>query len=464
MLGAYMTALLKTLTEWLGTSAKKTLEREKPLIIAITGAVGKSSTKQMLGALLQATNPENRVRVPVKNYNNELGLPLTIFDRPAPGRSPLAWADLLWTAALHRYGLKQTGIRTFVLEMGADHPGDLEHLTSIAKPHISVVTAVTPEDENWAPVHAANYPSIDALAKEKATLVRNVDADGTVILNADDTRVIDMRHETHARHITFGTTEAADVEIRSMRIRTEERMTGLMPIGLEVVLSYAQQTYTVFFSGVFGRSIASALAAALATGVALKLSVSEMVASVERYQPLPGRVRLIPGIKGTMLLDDSYNASPVAVLAALRDLASIEIDSSKQRRIACLGEMRELGEQSAMLHERIGMEVGRLKLDFLAATGAQAEAYARGAKMAGMRDDQVKIFADTPELGLWVQDMLKPGDLVLAKASEGPMRTAEGFLKTKGVRMERVIRELMAEPMRAGELLCRQEELWMREG
>lgn len=458
-----MRPLKQILTEWLGASAKQTLEREKPLIIAITGSVGKSSTKQLLGAILHASDPVARVRVPVKNYNNELGIPLTVFDLPAPGRSVAAWMNLLWSAGLHRYGLRRTGIKTFVFEMGADHAGDLAYLTSIAKPHVSVVTAVTPEDPSWAPVHAANYPSVDALAKEKSTIVRNVDQDGMIVLNADDTRVIAMRHETSARLFTFGTTEAADVEVEKIQVRTEERTTGLMPVGLEITLRLAQGQTAIFFPGIFGRSAAYALAAATATGLALGLPLSDMMASVERVQSLPGRVRLIPGIKGTMLLDDTYNASPVAALASLRDLASIVIDGSAQRRIVCFGEMRELGEQSTMLHERIGMEVGRLKLDLLAVTGAQAEAYARGAKMAGMRDDQVMIFDDTPELALWVQDILKPGDLVLAKASEGPMRTAEGFLKTKGVRMERVIKELMAEPLRASELLCRQEPLWLSE-
>lgn len=446
-------SLSSTLTRWVGESARIALEREKPFVIAITGAVGKSSTKQIVGAILGADQPASDVRVTRKNYNSELGLPITVFGKPMPGRSPSMWLDLLWTAGLSRWGFKKTGIKTFVLEMGADHPGDLAYLTSIAKPNLSIVTAVTPENPDWAPVHAANYPSVDAVAKEKATIVRALDANGVVVLNADDPRVIAMRHETRARLVTFGTTETADVCLVGSRVRMEEGRTGSLPVGLEAMLQVDGQTATIYLPGIFGRSLAFAVAAGVAVGKALGLSLDEMVRALAAFEPLPGRVRLIPGIKGTMLLDDSYNASPVATLSALRDLASIQIDATRQRRIACLGEMRELGEQSAMLHEQVGLEAAKLGLDLLFVSGAMAEAYVRGASLGGMPTDKIKVFEDTPELALWVQDILKPGDLVLAKASQGGH-------ETKGVRMERVIKELMADPTQADKLLPRQEAVW----
>lgn len=433
--------------------AKRTLARERPLIIAVTGSVGKSSTKQFLAALLRAkTNPH--VRVTAKSYNNQLGVPLTVFARSAPGRSPFAWADLLWTGFLYASGLRQTGVQTFVFEMGADHPGDLAYLTDLAPPSISIVTAVTPEDADWAPVHAANYPSIEAIAQEKATLVRRLLPGGTMILNADDARVLGMRTQNPAHVLTFGTSTNADVQVVKTHVRLEETVSGRLPVGLEVRLAILQRVYTVYLPGVFGRSVAFSLAAAAATGLALDLTAEEIIAAcLQEYQLLPARARLIPGIKGTMLLDDSYNASPVSVLSALRDLASLEIDPSRQRKIACLGEMRELGPTSAALHERIGAEAARFGIDLLCVTGAQSEAYRAGALSAGFPEDRVRVFPDTPELALWVQDILRPGDLVLAKASQGA-------LETKGVRMERVIKELMSEPARAAELLCRQESAW----
>ncbi len=450
-----MSSLLSLLTGYLGTCARRVIERERPLVIAITGAVGKSTTKQMIGAVLGASQRYRAgLRVPSKNYNNQLGVPLTVFDAGAPGRSIGAWASLLFRATLGRYGLWQSGVKTFVLEMGADRPGDLAYLTSLARPMISVVTAVTPENPDWAPVHAANYPTIDALAREKSTLIRVLAPGGMMVLNADDVRVIGMRHEAPgARLVTFGTTESADVRLLSTHIRMEQTATGSLPTGIEIKLGVRGETCTVYLPGVFGTSVAYALAASAAVGLALDLTIAELEAGWRAFQSLPGRTCLIPGIKGTMLLDDSYNASPVAVLAALRDLASLSVDEGTQRKIACLGEMRELGEQSASLHEQIGLEAAKLGIDILAVTGAYAEAYRRGARLGGMNDASIHVFEDTPELGIWVQDILRSGDIVLAKASEGAHTT-------KGVRMERVIKELMAEPARASELLCRQEEVW----
>lgn len=448
-----MNTLLDFLTRWVGTMAKKTIAREQPLVIAITGSVGKSSTKQLIGAMLRASQ-DKTVRVTQKNYNNQLGVPCTVFDCAAPGRSPSLWLSLVWRAFLYGYGFSRTGVRTFVLEMGADHPGDLAYLTDIAPPSLSVVTAVTPESSDWAPVHAAHYPSTAAVAHEKATLVRRVSKTGIIILNSDDPFVIPMRHETEAHLLTFGTTEAADVHILATHVRLEKTPTGDLPTGLEVRLSIGHKIHTAFLPGVYGRSLAFSLAAAACVGLALDLTAEEiMTACMEEYRPLPGRVRLIPGIKGTMLLDDSYNASPASVLSSIRDLSLMPIDQARQRKIVCLGEMRELGPDAESIHERIGIEAAHFGFDLLAVTGMYAEAYARGAKLAGMPEERIQVFEDTPELGLWVQKNLHPGDLVLAKASEGT-------ITTKGVRMERVIKELMAEPVRAGELLCRQGGAW----
>lgn len=448
-----MTALLDFLTRWVGTMAKKTVAREQPLVIAITGSVGKSSTKQLIAAMLHVSK-DKTVRATQKNYNNELGLPCTIFDCAPPGRSPLLWLSFLWTAFLHGYGFRSTGVRTLVLEMGADHPGDLAYLTDIAPPSLSVVTAVTPESSDWAPVHAANYPSTKAVAEEKATIVRRVAKTGAIILNSDDTHVIPMRHETEAHLVTFGTTEAADVHILQTRIRLEQTATGAMPTGLEVRLSIGHKVHSAFLPGVYGRSLAFSLAAAACVGMALDLTTEEIIAAcTAEYRPLPGRARLIPGIKGTMLFDDSYNASPASVVSSMRDLSTIPLDRLQQRKIVCLGEMRELGPDAESLHERIGIEAVHFGLDELAFTGVYAQAYARGAKLAGMPEERIHVFEDTPELGLWVQKNLHPGDLILAKASEGT-------ITTKGVRMERVIKELMAEPARAEELLCRQGGAW----
>jgi UDP-N-acetylmuramoyl-tripeptide--D-alanyl-D-alanine ligase len=174
----------------------------------------------------------------------------------------------------------------------------------------------------------------------------------------------------------------------------------------------------------------------------------------QHYIPMPGRTRIIPGIKQSVLLDDSYNSSPAAAISALKDLGHMPLKSG-QRRAACLGEMRELGGESANLHRRVGAEAARSGLDLLVCCGTFSAAMAEGAIANGMDPERVKVIEDTPEAGLFIQKWLKTGDVVLAKASQGTIHT-------KGVRMERVIKELMAEPLRAKELLVRQDEAWQR--
>jgi UDP-N-acetylmuramoyl-tripeptide--D-alanyl-D-alanine ligase len=206
--------------------------------------------------------------------------------------------------------------------------------------------------------------------------------------------------------------------------------------------------------GVYGTSVAYALAAAFCTAYAIDALPEDPQTIAQHFIPAKGRTRIIPGIKRATLFDDTYNAAPASVIQSLRDLASVKTRAG-QGKIACLGEMRELGEKSSDMHRRVGVEAAKSGIDLLICCGIFGPAMAEGALANGLRPDQVKVFKDTPEAGLFIQEILKPGDIVLAKASQGT-------LETQGVRMERVIKELMAEPMRASELLVRQEPAWQR--
>jgi UDP-N-acetylmuramoyl-tripeptide--D-alanyl-D-alanine ligase len=283
------------LETWLAEATRRTLAQEKPIIIAMTGSVGKSTTRQAIAAFLGANQPGSAVRASAKNYNNELGLPLTVFDESAPGRSLSAWARLVIKAYFTSHGWRKTGVSTFVLEMGADKQGDIAHLTRIAPPDIAIVTAVTPEDASLPPVHLANYPSVDALAEEKSTLARRVKPNGIVVLNADDPRVFAMRHLTSAQVRTYGETDAADIRITARKIRTEERSWGREPVGLEIDLQIYNRHESYFIPRVFGRSTAYAWAAALGVADALDASQEMLGSAATRFAALPGRTRIVQG-------------------------------------------------------------------------------------------------------------------------------------------------------------------------
>lgn len=454
-------SIQRTLEAYLAEATRRTLAQERPTIVAMTGSVGKSSTRQAVAAFLGAGRKDSGVRASAKNYNNELGLPLTVFDMSAPGRSPLAWTRLLLKAYLTAHGWCKTGVRTFILEMGADKQGDIAHLTHIAPPDVAIVTGVTPEDASLPPVHLAKYPSLEALTEEKATLVQQVRSDGVVVLNADDPRVFAMRHLTHAKVHTYGETDAADIRIMSREVKTEERPWGREPIGLEIHLQIYNHLKTYVIPGVFGRSIAYAWAAASGVADALDVSQECLDAAAAQFHALPGRTRIIQGRNGVTIFDDSYNASPAAMMAGLRDLGEVVLAPS-QRRIAVIGEMREIGETAHVVHRRMGAEAAHLNLDLFIPCGTFAPAMKEGALANGIKEEQIVVCRDSLDAIPVLEKYLQPGDILFTKASEGPRPGTEFWNKVTGVRMERVVKAFMAEPERAAKLLCRQEPSWQR--
>lgn len=445
----------KLLESMLASGAAAAIKKAKPTIIAITGSVGKTTTRQMVAAALYDPEGKTRIVVSQKNFNNELGLPLTVFgETDYPGKSPVAWLRVLGKSFFATLGLWQLKADVLVLEMGADKPGDLAHLTRIAPPDISIVTGVSPVDGSLAPVHVQYYASADDVAQEKSTIVKALQPGGIAILNADDNRVYAMRHLTAGHALGFGENDGADIRLVSKKILSQETAHGLMPTGIEVVLECYQKPFHLVFEGVFGSSVAYAACAAAAVVVALDLPEERLYAIAKCFSAMPGRTRILPGIKQTTLFDDSYNAAPSSTISALHDLASVTV-ASGQKKIACLGENRELGDKAEEMHRRIGREAAQANVDVLVVCGIFASAMKDGALAGGLPADRIHLIEDTPEAGLFIQDLIEPGDIVLAKASQGT-------LATKGVRMERVIRELMAEPLRAKELLVRQEGKWIQ--
>jgi len=447
-------SLRTALEGWLGRQAKRVLLRERPFVITVSGAVGKTTTKRAIGAMLECHDHSAPFRVSPKSYNNELGVPLTVFGHDAPSRSVGAWLRLLKDGFVYGSGLKRLGVKTFVFEIGADKPGDLDYLLDLLTPDLAVVSAVMPDNEGLTPVHTSNFPSVEALVDEETKPVMRTRTEGTVVLNADDRRVFAMRHATAAPTLTFGESDGADIRILEHKVITKPTDHGEVPTGIQLRYKVLQREETFYIPNVFGRSVAYAVGAALAVAVALDFTPEEYRAFANHFEPYPGRTRIIPGIKATTLYDDTYNASPSAVLAGLRDLAETPVRPG-QRKIACIGEMRELGESAERMHRFIGAEAAKLKIDLLVPCGRMARVLAEGALANGMTDEQVKVFEDVPEAGQWLQRFIKPGDIIFAKASEGR-------LDSVGARMDRLVKELMAEPNRAAELLVRQDKAWQR--
>ncbi|MBI4457826.1 hypothetical protein HY633_02585 [Candidatus Uhrbacteria bacterium] len=424
----------KLIASCLTSCAKKVLAREQPLVIGVTGSVGKSSAKEALGTVLRG---KFDVRVSPKNYNNELGLPLAILGLPSGGKSPFRWLSVLAGATSRRmFGIKDYP-KVLVLEMGVDRPGDLAKLLDIVVPQIGVVTAV-------GEAHAEFLGSLDDVAEEKSTLVKHLPKDGWAVLNADDERVMAMRAKSKAGTMTFGFNDGADVQALEMSVSYafgDERGES----GMHLKIAHKGNVVPVFLPEVLGRQGVYAALAAAAVGLLRGMNLIEISDRLRQFQPPPGRMRAMPGIKWTMLIDDTYNSSPVAALAALDVLKEIPL-AAGAKRIAVLGDMLELGGLSVEGHQRVGRKAAECA-DLLVFVGERMGDAEAAAKAAGVSADRAFHFGSVEEAGHFVQDRMKKGDVVLVKGSQG-------------MRMEKIVKEVMADPLSAPRLLVRQDADW----
>ncbi len=413
--------------------ARRILARYHPKVVGITGSVGKTSTKEAVAAVLAE---RYRVRANRKNYNNELGVPLSIIGAETGGRNLLRWLRAFGRAISLLTARDSHYPEVLVLEMGADQPGDIRYLTSFVTCDVGVVTAV-------GPVHLEQFRTLEAVAAEKKVVVSHLPRTAVAVLNGDDPAVSAMAADTRAFTLTFGTGEAATV--RGIEIEPTWRGTdqGQTAAGLSLKIVYRGAVVPVLLPGVLGAHQAYAALAAAAVGIALDVNLHQVVQGLTKFTPPPGRMHIIPGIKQTFLIDDSYNSPPPAALAALEALAALPVPGT---RWAILGDMAELGPASVSGHEEVGRAAAR-HADYLVTVGELAKEMARAARAAGMSEDKIFRFNNAVEAGRFVQGELKANSIVLIKGSQV-------------ARMERAVEELMAEPERAAELLVRQGPEW----
>ncbi len=418
----------------LAKEAKKLLAKRQPAIVAVTGSVGKSSTKQAIWAVLR---DRFDARVSPKNYNTEFGVPLAILGLEMPA-SKFGWLGVLRHACARAMWPPKDYPKTLILEMAADKPGDITYLCDIARPDVSVITTVGES-------HMEFFGSVEALVREKGTLAERTNKDGVVILNRDDEKVWAMRNRTKARVMSFGFQESADVRALELSLNyshDEEGGAG----GVTFKLSYQGSTVPVRIPGVLGRQVVYAALAAACVGISRGMNLLEVSERLAAYEPPPGRMRCLTGIKRTLIIDDTYNSAPKSALAALDTLRDVPMGEGG-RRFAVLGDMLELGPVSVSGHETVGHHAVECGIDYLVFVGELMGEAMRAAQEAGKSPDQLFHFSTTDQAGRFVQEKMKNGDVILVKGS-------------RGMHMEKVVKELMADPMEADHMLVEVEKDW----
>ncbi len=414
--------------------ARLYLVRYEPVIVGVTGNVGKTSTKEAIAAVLGA---EKRTRSSGGNLNNELGLPLTIIGDWAreyyqSGGGAGFWAKALllgvWRLLVpHQYP------EVLILEYAADRPGDIKKLVRMFKPHFGVVTAV-----GETPVHVEFFASPKEIAAEKSQLVRVLEPGGRAVLNFDDLTVLEMKDVTRAQVRTFGFGEGADVRVSNFDFSMDEQG---RPQGCSFKLHAEGSFVPVKLYGSLGRPQAMAAAAATAVGLNFGMNLVQISDALSHYRGPAGRLRILRGVKDAVILDDTYNAAPASMHLALETLKALPAS----RRVAVLGDMLELGRYSVDAHRTVGDMAGSIA-DILVCVGARAKLIADSAANQ-MPQDNILTFDTSDEAKATVQDIMRPGDVVLMKGSQG-------------IRMEKIVQEIMAEPERKEELLVRQSKKW----
>ncbi|UJR80111.1 UDP-N-acetylmuramoyl-tripeptide--D-alanyl-D-alanine ligase [Sandaracinus amylolyticus] len=362
-------------------------------LVAVTGSVGKTTTKELTAAGLEALGL--RVLRSAGNLNNRIGVPMTLFTL-GPDHDVV------------------------VIEMGMNVPGEIARLTEIAAPSVGVVTAV-------AEVHTEGVGGIEGVAREKGALLLGLDEEAAAVFTADDGILAPYAERSPARtKLSFGLAEGTDVRLADLQIELDGTRCVYVVRGLNEFVNAKL--------ALIGEGPARCGAAAIAAIVALRGADAVHVAleGIQRVAPGEGRARPVPGVGGTIILDDAYNASPRSTELALRtccELARVR----GGRAVAVLGDMLELGVESERLHESVGEAAVASGVALLVCCGPEMRAAARGALTAGMASGvsgiRIERLDDPTEAIALVRAFVEPNDVILVKGS-------------RSMRMERVVEGL----------------------
>jgi len=358
-------------------------------LVAITGSAGKTTTKEVAAAFLALRHRTFRNR---GNLNNHIGLPLSLLELGRDGETP---------------GMA-------VVELGMSAPGEIRTLLGIAEPDVRVWT-------NVAEAHLEHFPSVEAIADAKAEILEGAGADDVLVANAGDARVMARASRFAGRTVTFDLDRPADVSATNIESR------GIRGMAADV----ATPDGTVRLeTPLVGRGNLANVLAGLAVGLDAGVPLDAMAARAATLTPPSHRGEVRELASGVTVIDDAYNANPLAVERALDVLGA---EAGAGRRIAVLGEMLELGPEAAALHARVGRAAARAGIAVLVTVGGDAaRALGRGAQDAGLAADAVRHAASSDEAAEIVAGLVRPGDLVLVKGS-------------RGIRLERVVDRLAGE-------------------
>ena len=420
--------IIVTILIW---ESRLVLKKYHPKIIAITGSVGKTSTKD---AIFTVLSKFKKVRKSQKSFNSEIGLPLTILGLANAWSSPVAWLEniikgffiILWKHPYPEY---------LILEVGVGKPGDIKkYVAPWLHPDIVVITRFPDK-----PVHVEFFESAEKIIEEKSALAFALKKDGVLILNHDDEKVYALHSKANKRTVSFGMNEHATYRATFPSCINDNDRVG----GISFKLLYNGNTFPVILPNIIGMHYVGSALAAIACATEAGCDLLTSLQEVSNYITPPGRLSLIEGINNSNIIDDTYNASPVAMEAAIEVLKELKAT----RKIAVLGDMLELGKFTEEEHRLVGENISKV-VNMLIVVGPRAKFIADGALENGFKQKDIYTFDSSNTVAKFLEGIVESGDLILIKGSQG-------------VRLERAVKAIMAHPELASKLLCRQEKEWL---
>jgi UDP-N-acetylmuramoyl-tripeptide--D-alanyl-D-alanine ligase len=413
--------------KWL---ARFILWRHQVCVIGITGSIGKTTTKSAIYHLLKT---KFQVRETKKNYNNEIGVPLTIIGAESGDDSIRAWLKVFYQAIKTIIGLGEYP-KILILELAIDRPGDMQYLLSIVKIDIALVNHITN-------AHQEFFSNQDAIAKEKGKIVENLkltDCGGVAILNRDDCRVRKMATRTNGEVMTYGFSDEADLYASGIVSLFDK---GKFQ-GLSFKLNYEGKVIPIRLHHILAEYHIYAILAGIAVANVLKMNIIELAETISSVRPPVGRMNLLDGLNSSLIIDDTYNASPRAMSSAMKTLFEIK----SKRKILVLGDMLELGSVSEKEHQKIIQNSQKADIIFLVGRRMQEASQFLNIKSDGKI---IQFFNNPMEAGEALLPIIQEGDLILVKGSQG-------------MRMEKVVEKIIENKKDIRQLLCRQNISWIK--
>ncbi len=402
------TVFIETL---LGRMAHSILWRHKPFVVAITGSVGKTTTKDMIATIIKK---EKKIYYTKKNHNNEIGVPLTIMGWENDVDSLFAFFALLWHWV--RMMIYYEYPEIIVLEMGVDRPGDMDYLMTIAQPDVSVLTTIS-----YA--HSAFFKDIAEIRDEKQKIITRMKKNGTAVVNYDDKYAQNIKSKTHNQIIFYGMKEGADFFASDIEVCFHDCRVA----GISFKLNYNGKMIPVRLNNIIAKHFIYAALAALAVVDIVGINVVDAISVLANFSSAPGRMRLLDGKNDFTVIDDTYNASPRAMEAAIETL----MDVPGKRKIVVLGDMRELGDVSQREHIAIIKKIIRKNVDAAFLVGNEmTKAYA---VTSDKTDIIQKCYMNSQDAVEDIVKFMRSGDVVLVKGS-------------RGIFMEKIVKELVSDP------------------